>query len=320
MTKPPIHLRSLVFDSLEQQIAVIDSRGIIVDVNRAWIDFGIENTMPSGHSWIGTSYLKSLHSAIAADEPMAEEALQGILEVIQGEQELFAMEYPCHSPTEKRWFIMQICKLADVHQGLYVISHHNITQRKLAEERVQHLATHDSLTGLANRRHLDQVLKTEIRRSARAHTPLSLLMMDVDHFKQYNDTHGHPEGDEVLKKIASILRSSGRRPTDVAARLGGDEFILLLVDSDVDGSQHIANELVQAVSALDLSAGSAGKLSVSIGLVTTLPEAGMSADTLLEDVDKALYHAKNAGRDRVEHVLQGDLQDIWPAQIRQSAR
>lgn len=320
MSRPPTQLRSLVFDSLDQQIAVIDGRGTIVDVNRAWVDFGTENALPHGHAWIGTSYLKTLHSAAIAGEPMAKEALQGITDVIKGRLELFTQEYPCHSPNEKRWFMMQVVRLSEMDPGLYAISHINITQRKLAEARIQRLATQDPLTGIANRRHLDQVLQTELRRSARSHTPISLMLLDLDNFKHYNDSHGHPKGDECLRKIAILLRSAGRRPSDLAARLGGDEFVLLLVDSDVDGAQRIARDILQAVSDLELQAGTAGKVTASIGLVTMLPETNSHADSLIEQADKALYHAKNTGRNRIEHVLQGDLHDIWPAHHKQAVR
>ncbi len=299
-------LRSLVFDSVEQHIAVIDDTGKIIDVNQAWTNFGMKNGAPAAVQWHGTQYLKHLQAAAAAGDSHAAEALAGIMDVIKGERGSFYLEYPCHSPSEKRWFMMQVIRLSDLHENLYVITHQNITQRKLAEERAQQLATQDPLTGLANRRHLDDVLKTEIRRSARAQTPLSLIVLDVDHFKDYNDAHGHLMGDECLKRVGTILGSACRRPTDLAARLGGDEFILLLVDTDIHGSLKIAQEVVNSVRGLGMIYGKTGNITVSVGVASALPNLKTNSDILIHEADKALYRAKAAGRDRVEHTLLGD--------------
>src|SRR5579885_3480314 len=145
-------LHTLVVNTLEQQIAVIDEKGAIVDVNRAWIDFAAENGLPAGYAWVGRNYLEVLSESSLAGDALAGEAARGILEVLRGQRDAFHFEYPCHGPKEKRWFMMRVTRLRDESRQLYVIAHQNITARKLAEERAEYLAMHDALTGLANRR------------------------------------------------------------------------------------------------------------------------------------------------------------------------
>jgi len=125
-------LHTLVIDSLEEQIAVIDQAGTIIDVNCAWVDFGIESGLPPDHAYTGLNYLDVLRASVAAGDRLAHEAAQGILEVLSGKRACFYLEYPCHSPEEKRWFMMRATGLKGCSSSLFVISHHNITQRKLA--------------------------------------------------------------------------------------------------------------------------------------------------------------------------------------------
>lgn len=306
----PADLHSLVFNALEQQVAVIDGAGMIVDVNRAWVEFGRENGIPPARRWVGSNYLSALDHSAVAGESQAADASKGIIDVLRGRRANFTIEYPCHSPNERRWFMMQASPLADDASNLVVISHQNITQRKLAEERVQHLATHDPLTGLANRRHFNWVLMTEIRRSARARTPVSLVALDVDYFKEYNDRHGHPEGDKCLKKVASILQTAGRRPTDMAARLGGDEFVLLLVESDVAGSQKVVEGIVEAVRGLGIMIDDKGPVTASVGVITVTPGPTMSVAALTAAADRALYQAKAAGRNCARRLAPGAGNDL----------
>jgi diguanylate cyclase (GGDEF)-like protein len=163
---------------------------------------------------------------------------------------------------------------------------------------------------LANRRHFDNVLETEIRRSARAGTPISLVAIDLDNFKAYNDEHGHPRGDQCLVMVAAILRSAGRRPTDLPARLGGDEFALLLVDSDETGSQRVAQKIIKAIRSLGMTASKTRQVTASIGVVTVVPDATLEGASLIQDADNALYIAKNAGRDRVERTTPSNLMPV----------
>ncbi len=167
--------------------------------------------------------------------------------------------------------------------------------------RLDRLSRHDALTGLANRRHFDEVLQQEWRRAARQQMPLAALMIDIDHFKHYNDTLGHVSGDACLRKAASIIAAHARRPGELAVRYGGEEFLLLFPDSDRDSACQQAERLLDAFrqARLPQAPGLARDLlTVSVGVACIVPGAGMVApDELICAADDALYEAKHAGRD-----------------------
>jgi diguanylate cyclase (GGDEF)-like protein len=292
-------LHSLLLDSLEEQIAVIDREGSIVYVNRAWTDFGIENGLSSAFSGIGDNYLKVCNTSSSSGDSLAEKAAQGIGDVLAGKEASFHFEYPCHSPTEKRWFMMRAAPLQDASGNLFAITHHNITQRKLAEEQVVFLSLHDPLTGLANRRHFNQILNNERRRSTRKLSPLSFIMFDLDHFKDYNDELGHPAGDECLVKIAKVLRAAAGRPGDLAVRYGGEEFGLLLEDTGLEDAAKIADTVRQNIHELDLCYRGTRRITVSAGVACVIPDSEQSEIILILQADQALYRAKQQGRNRV---------------------
>jgi diguanylate cyclase (GGDEF)-like protein len=292
-------LHTLVVNSLEEQIAVIDEAGAILDVNLAWTEFGADNGLSAKYAWVGRNYLEVLSASSAAGDSLAGEAARGIQEVVAGERASFYLEYPCHSPQEKRWFIMRVTRLKDDARRLFVITHQNITARKLAEERAEHLAMHDVLTELANRRYFNLFLGNEMRRSIRNRSPISLLEIDVDHFKDYNDALGHLAGDRCLAGVARALRAFARRPGDLAARLGGDEFALILGDADAAEAQRIAQAILAAVEDLKMVFGASRQVSVSVGLVSLIPDERHDENFLLQEADKALYRAKVSGRNRV---------------------
>ncbi|MBA4176709.1 MAG: hypothetical protein C0505_09125 [Leptothrix sp. (in: Bacteria)] len=165
-----------------------------------------------------------------------------------------------------------------------------------------HLSETDALTGLANRRHFDRRLAEECARAARHGLPLALLMFDVDYFKRYNDCHGHPAGDATLRRVAELLRSTARRPTDVVARIGGEEFAMLLLHPAAGEAQTQADRCLSAMDAAMLPHGDspvAGHVTLSIGGVQVgQAEAGLDTEHLWAGADAALYQAKRAGRRR----------------------
>ena len=178
------------------------------------------------------------------------------------------------------------------------------SQQKLLEANLelQRLSTLDGLTGLSNRRHLNVCLEAEWLRARRDASPLSLLMIDVDQFKAYNDSSGHPAGDEVLRRLAELMRGHTRRSTDLAARYGGEEFVMLLPDTPAEGALQIARSLRQAMAALQLAhpASTVGRyVTVSVGVATRVPSRDELSSALIDAADRALYTAKQAGRDRV---------------------
>lgn len=165
---------------------------------------------------------------------------------------------------------------------------------------LQQLLSTDSLTGISNRRHFDYALADEWRRCARAGTPLSLLMIDVDHFKAYNDRLGHMQGDDCLRRVAALLTGASRRAGDLVARYGGEEFVCLLPNAGRQGAALVAERLRQDVERACIlhPASPLGYLTVSIGVATAMPPAGTPA-ALVDLADRLLYVAKTQGRNRV---------------------
>jgi two-component system chemotaxis family response regulator WspR len=167
---------------------------------------------------------------------------------------------------------------------------------------LQRLTNVDGLTGLSNRRYFNEYMEIEWRQSIRTGEPISLLMVDIDHFKQYNDTYGHLAGDEVLKTVAQAIMQSFRRPKDLSARFGGEEFVVVLPQTANGDLQMLAQRGVNAVEALNLPHSAStvcGNVTISAGGATSIPRNGDSYLTLIESADKALYEAKRSGRNRV---------------------
>ena len=170
-----------------------------------------------------------------------------------------------------------------------------------ANKELQRLSTTDGLTGIANRRFFDELSAREWRRCERMNKPMALVMVDVDHFKKYNDTYGHQGGDECLKSVAAQVARAAPRASDLAARYGGEEFVLVLGETTMDGAKWVANNIRQHVADLKMphSASSIGHVSVSCGVASVLPLEGMPFETLLKFADEALYKAKEQGRNTV---------------------
>jgi two-component system chemotaxis family response regulator WspR len=176
-------------------------------------------------------------------------------------------------------------------------------RKKLEESNaaLERLSNHDGLTGLANRRHFDEVMLREWRRSARAESPLSLILMDVDHFKRFNDTHGHLLGDDCLRRVAACLKRSLWRITDLGARYGGEEFVALLPETPNAGAVHVATRLRVEVASEKIPHGhpEAGpQVTLSMGVATVVPRPAEPPARLVAMADEALYSAKRGGRDR----------------------
>lgn len=172
---------------------------------------------------------------------------------------------------------------------------------KRANNLLSELASTDGLTGLANRRKFDQAIEGEWRRACRTGESIGLLVLDVDHFKKYNDRYGHGAGDDCLRQIAGVLEFVGRRPGDLAARTGGEEFAVLLPGAVLDDAFAFAETARTQVAALGIAHkdNPVGLVTASIGVAAFVPRAGEKARMLLEAADSALYRAKHSGRNKV---------------------
>ncbi len=177
----------------------------------------------------------------------------------------------------------------------------DMTAQHEQKKSLETLAAKDALTGLANRRTFDGTLETEVRRSSRAGSPLSLLMIDVDCFKSFNDAHGHQHGDDCLKAVAQAVLAALRRAGDTAARYGGEEFSVILPDTDETGATVIGERIRQAVQDLGLRHGRsevASVVTISVGIATGTSDT-LDAAAILKAADAALYKSKEGGRNRV---------------------
>lgn len=164
----------------------------------------------------------------------------------------------------------------------------------------------DGLTNIKNRRYFDEMYVREWRRAQRQSEFISLLMVDIDNFKSFNDSHGHQAGDTVLKRVAETLFASVHRSTDFVARYGGEEFVAVLPNTKSDGALVVAERMRQAIVALNISHATssvAGILTVSIGVAATVPTTEDQLQQLVSHADEALYAAKDKGRNRVETLL-----------------
>jgi len=170
-----------------------------------------------------------------------------------------------------------------------------------ANEKLQFLSDCDGLTGIANRRRLDAAMEGEWARCRRQKSPLSFVLLDLDHFKALNDRHGHQAGDECLRAVGEALRKAKLRQTDLAARYGGEEFGLLLPNTDIQGAQKVAEHIRCAIEGLGMrdSEGEPFRLTASFGVASIRPRAGTSCEDLILAADTALYRAKSLGRNQV---------------------
>lgn len=195
-------------------------------------------------------------------------------------------------------------RLVEMQRELVMVTH----ELNAANKELLRLSTMDGLTGISNRRMYDDLGKREWRRCERMKKPISLVLVDVDHFKMFNDKYGHQAGDECLKSIAAQLAKIGQRPTDLVARYGGEEFVLVLGETNAEGARWLASRLCQKIAEIDIPhyATSSRHVTVSCGVASVMPDVDRSLDVLLRSADRALYRAKAAGRDRVEVCEYGD--------------
>ena len=185
----------------------------------------------------------------------------------------------------------------------------DISERKHSEEQLlglqaelRELSFKDGLTGLANRRRFDQLMELEWAEARRNRRPLSLVMIDIDHFKPYNDRYGHLQGDTCLRQVSALLQSAAKRPRDFLARFGGEEFALVLPETDATVARTIAAHCCEAIADARIAhegLAMGAWLTISLGVGTTIPGHAEEPLPFIETVDRRLYRAKQQGRDRI---------------------
>ncbi|MBT0959839.1 diguanylate cyclase [Denitromonas iodatirespirans] len=178
----------------------------------------------------------------------------------------------------------------------------NHLQLKRQADMLRKLSFRDGLTGIANRRAFDEALDRAWRRGARTGTPVSLILLDVDHFKAYNDFYGHQGGDDCLREMAQLMAARAGRPDDLTARYGGEEFACLLPGTDAEGALTVGHSIIDALAERRLphaASPTAGWITVSVGIASRVPDTADAPATLLAAADAALYQAKAGGRNRL---------------------
>jgi len=226
-----------------------------------------------------------------------------VVPLVQGD-ELWGL-LMAHQSRPRQWMQLEVELLSNLAAQLAIaIKQAELYQQlQAANLKLERLATLDALTQLANRRRFDQYLDIEWRRQAREQTPLSLILCDIDSFKSYNDTYGHPGGDECLRQVARAIGNAVDRPADLVARYGGEEFAVILPNTEIQGAVRVAEHVQLKIAALQLPhAGSqvSQYVTVSLGVASMVPAFESGASILIAAADQALYEAKRLGRDRIQ--------------------
>lgn len=184
---------------------------------------------------------------------------------------------------------------------MFDISERKKTEQELAalHKKLEEYSFQDGLTGVANRRMFDSVMAETWNHALRHQQPLSVILIDIDHFKDYNDLHGHLKGDECLRAIASLIKTSARRTRDFVGRFGGEEFVMVLPESDGEAALRVAQRCQAMVAEAAIPHGHGQNVTVSLGVGTVVPTRQDDANAFLDRIDRHLYEAKRQGRDRI---------------------
>jgi diguanylate cyclase (GGDEF)-like protein len=290
---PDAELVGGVLDALPSPTVLIDADGTMLLVNSAWAAAG--DLLPDDRLRVGVggNYFSVMLSL--SGDATNRERIAALRELAQGDRKSVSADYALPTVTGQRWFHLQASR-AD-HSGRVVVTHTDVTSRVEAEQASAWRARHDHLTDLPNRAHLHELIGDELRRSDRG--AVTVLFLDVDGFKDVNDSLGHEVGDHLLRELAHRL-SSRTRAEDTVGRLGGDEFVVLCRDCDTDGALALAERFQRTFDEPFQLGPRRTRLTVSIGVATVTGEdAGVRSTDLVRDADLAMYAAKGAGRNRV---------------------
>ena len=282
-----------VFDSISAQMVILDQAGIIVQTNAAWQSYASE--LACGAS-VGKPYLEVLANFIEQDQTTCQTVAAGLAAVVAGDLPDFHVPEPVQSLCKRRWFSIRITPVHDAAQRT-VVMHEDVSVLKRAELASVALANVDALTGAFSRQHFMSLAEQELARTQRYDLPLVVLMLDLDHFKQVNDTYGHHMGDAVLQSFVKTVKSV-LRESDLMGRIGGEEFAVLLPNTTQDGGLALANRIISEVR-LNLVEEGGKRVAYTVSIGAGSRSAHASFSDLLAECDAALYRAKNGGRNQV---------------------
>jgi len=285
-----------LLDAMPDATALVDGDGIISDVNHAWVMFALDNGGLAADTGVGVDYLAVCERAAARGCDDARFAADGLRAVLRGETVERDFDYACPSPSAGRWYKLRITPVRGEHPAA-LVSHVNITRHKITEFDLELRASHDPLTGLANRSMLQsrlaKALTTRPGRKGRA--DVGVVCLDLNRFKPVNDDFGHAAGDEVLLEVAARLRSAVR-PQDTVARSGGDEFVVVAPRVDSDAMVALGERISVALAEPHLVHGCPVTVGASVG--THLASPGEDVGAALEAADAAMYVAKRRSQSR----------------------
>ena len=270
------------FETISQMIEIAPNIPVIVLTGRDDDDFSVEVVQKGAQDYLVKSELSA--EVLIRSIRYSLERIQLVQKLHQREQELSNFNQNLADEVLARTY-----------------------ELKQKNEKLEHLLTisnTDSLTGIPNRYCWEKVLERDWKKSIRESQPISLIMIDIDFFKLFNDTYGHPEGDICLKKVAQVIQKTLKRPTDLVARYGGEEFVVVLPNTDKSGAMFVAESIRTEVNGLKIihEASKVDKyITISLGLATTIPSINSHPDELITQADKALYLAKEEGRNCVRY-------------------
>lgn len=290
----------MIVDTMAEGLMIVEASGRIQYTNPACDGYlGYDSGTLAGHS------IGELLNAAVAQEYIA--YFKVCVEDPGGEHRHGAREVVIrHRDGPARAMDLTLTPMQVAGEPLFIGLLHDISHRKQYENTLQRAALSDPLTKIANRRHFDSFLELEWQRAIRSGEPLSLIVLDVDHFKLYNDALGHAAGDVALREVAAVLEAHAMRPTDLAARYGGEEFVLLFGETPMNAASALAESLRSRIEGLHLvnpKSATSAWLTASVGVATIIPAQGMEMAAFYIAADQAMYQAKAAGRNRVVKVV-----------------
>lgn len=298
---------SLTGNELSQKIFEFSNDGILIlsiDENR------IIEVNPAVTKMLGFSREDLLSMNISNIQPRGVDLIKKYTDQVITNRAKWTNELTFKTKSDKLILVEVSASIVTIDNQNYLISMvRDIGCRKQIEEQLRLFSFTDGLTGIANRRKLDEYMDIEWRRAIRYELPISVIMIDIDYFKPYNDTYGHLQGDICLKAVASIIQKSLIRPGDLCARYGGEEFIVLLPDTDEKGSLHIANKINCNLANEKIKHCKSDIntfVTVSMGLDSIVPTSKNTSSQLISKADQALYQAKREGRNKIIRFLEDE--------------